>query len=65
MLSQGAEFLNAKAAGLVGDDHVLGEIGEVFAGTLPGRVTATDVTLYKSLGSIVQDLACAAWLAAD
>lgn len=65
VLSQGAEFLNAKAAGLVGDDHVLGEIGEVFAGTLPGRVTATDVTLYKSLGSIVQDLACAAWLAAD
>jgi ornithine cyclodeaminase len=65
VLSQGAEFLNAKAAGLIGDDHVLGEIGEVLAGTLPGRVTATDVTLYKSLGSIVQDLACAAWLAAD
>lgn len=65
VLAQGAEFLNARAAGLIGDDHVLGEIGAVFAGTLPGRVTPTDVTLYKSLGSIVQDLACAAWLAAD
>jgi ornithine cyclodeaminase len=41
---------------------VRGEIGEVFAGTLAGRVTEGDVTIYKSLGSIVQDLACASWL---
>jgi ornithine cyclodeaminase len=60
VLKQGAEFLIAKAAGLVGDDHVLGEIGEVMAGTLPGRTAPADVTLYKSLGSIVQDLA-AGW----
>lgn len=59
VLAQGAEFLRAKAAGLVGDDHVLGEIGEVMAGTLPGRRGQADVTLYKSLGSIVQDLAAA------
>lgn len=64
VLTQGAEFLRAKAAGLVEDAHVLGEIGEVFAGTLPGRIAPADVTLYKSLGSIVQDLACAAWLCA-
>ena len=62
VLAQGAEFLHAKAAGLVDDSHVLGEIGEVFAGTRPGRIARGDVTLYKSLGSIVQDLACAAWL---
>jgi ornithine cyclodeaminase/alanine dehydrogenase-like protein (mu-crystallin family) len=64
VLAQGAEFLNAKAAGLVDDAHVLGEIGEVMAGTLPGRLGPADVTAYKSLGSIVQDLAAAAWLAA-
>jgi ornithine cyclodeaminase/alanine dehydrogenase-like protein (mu-crystallin family) len=34
------------------------------AGTLPGRLSPTDVTIYKSLGSIVQDLAAAAWLVA-
>ncbi len=62
VLNQGAEFLRAKAAGLVDDDHVLGEIGEVLAGVLPGRQTAADVTLYKSLGNIVQDLASAAVL---
>lgn len=63
VLAQGAEFLNAKAAGLVDDGHVLGEIGAVMAGTLPGRLSSTDITAYKSLGSIVQDLAAAAWLA--
>jgi ornithine cyclodeaminase len=59
VLAQGAEFLAAKAEGLVDDAHVLGEIGEVMAGTLPGRLTASDVTVYKSLGSVVQDLASA------
>jgi ornithine cyclodeaminase/alanine dehydrogenase-like protein (mu-crystallin family) len=57
--AQGAEFIYAREAGLVGEDHLLGEIGEVMAGTLPGRLTETDVTIYKSLGSIVQDLAAA------
>ncbi|HST35573.1 MAG TPA: ornithine cyclodeaminase family protein [Allosphingosinicella sp.] len=57
--AQGAEFIHARAAGLIGEDHLLGEIGEVMAGTLPGRLSEADVTVYKSLGSIVQDLAAA------
>ena len=59
VLAQGAEFLKAKAAGLVGDDHVVGEIGEVLDGRLEGRQSADQVTLYKSLGHVVQDLAAA------
>lgn len=62
VLAQGAEFLRARAAGLVSDAHVLPEIGAVFAGLAPGRQTDRDVTIYKSLGSIVQDLACAHFL---
>ncbi|MBI1199193.1 MAG: ornithine cyclodeaminase family protein [Phenylobacterium sp.] len=57
--AQGAEFIKALERGAVGPDHLLGEIGEVFDGRLPGRVSASDVTVYKSLGSIVQDLASA------
>jgi ornithine cyclodeaminase len=57
VLKQGAEFLVAKAAGLVGDDHVVGEIGEVLDGTLVGREAPDQITAYKSLGHIVQDLA--------
>ncbi len=56
VLAQGAEFLNAKAAGVVDDAHVVGEIGEVFGGTLEGRRSDTEITIYKSLGHVVQDL---------
>jgi ornithine cyclodeaminase len=56
VLHQGAEVLHAIEAGLIGEDHVLGEIGQVMSGELPGRLNAADVTIYKSLGAIVQDL---------
>ena len=59
VLSQGAEFLRAKAAGLVGDDHIVAEIGQVLAGEIEGRRSAEEITVYKSLGHVVQDLASA------
>src|SRR5262249_13085145 len=57
VIAQGAEFLRAKAAGVVGDDHILGEIGQVLAGDVAGRRSESEITAYKSLGHIVQDLA--------
>ncbi len=60
VLHQGAEFLRAKAAGLVDDQHIVAEIGQVFAGKVEGRRQPGEITIYKSLGSIVQDLA-AGW----
>jgi ornithine cyclodeaminase/alanine dehydrogenase-like protein (mu-crystallin family) len=57
VLAQGAEFLRARAAGLIGDDHVAAEIGEVLAGLKPGRQSPDQITVYKSLGHVVQDLA--------
>ncbi len=62
-LAQGAEFLRAKALGRVGDDHIAGEIGQVLAGSITGRERKPQITAYKSLGHIVQDLAAAAYLA--
>ena len=59
VLEQGAEFLRAKAAGRVDDGHIAAEIGEVLAGAAPGRRSPDEVTVYKSLGHIVQDLASA------
>ena len=56
VLAQGGEVIHAIAAGLIDERHVLGEIGEVIAGTLPGRLTDRDVTVYKSLGAVTQDL---------
>ncbi|WP_309645331.1 ornithine cyclodeaminase family protein [Phenylobacterium sp.] len=59
VLHQGAEFLSAKAAGLIGDDHIVAEIGEVLSGRIVGRRSADEITAYKSLGHVVQDLATA------
>ncbi len=58
-LQQGAEFAKAREAGLIGEDHLLGEIGEVLAGAIAGRRSADEVTVYKSIGHIVQDLSTA------
>lgn len=57
-----AEFLVARDAGLVTDDHIVAEIGQVLLGQIPGRTAAAEITLYKSLGHAVQDLAAAAHL---
>ncbi|MES3027268.1 MAG: ornithine cyclodeaminase family protein [Pseudomonadota bacterium] len=62
VLAHGGEFLRAKAAGLVGDDHIAAELGEVLSGARLGRTGPDDITLYKSLGHAAQDLAATAWL---
>ncbi len=59
VLEQGAELLRARAAGLVDDDHVVAEIGQVLLGEAVGRRTREEITVYKSIGHVVQDLATA------
>ena len=58
-LVQAGEFRNAIAAGLITADHLIGEIGELILGRIPGRQDDTAITLYKSLGVTAQDLTAA------
>jgi ornithine cyclodeaminase len=58
-LAQAGELLDAMRAGRVTDGHLLGEIGDVLNGTVPGRLNADEVTVYKSLGVAAQDLVSA------
>lgn len=62
VLAHGGEFLRARQAGRIDEAHIAAEIGQVFSGAVPGRADPDEVTLYKSLGHAVQDLACVAWL---
>ncbi len=57
--AQAGEVIGAIESGRIGKDHVRAEIGEVLAGTRPGRTGAEEITLYRSLGIAAQDLACA------
>lgn len=58
-LAAAGELLKAIDAGVVTQDHIVAEIGEVAAGTQPGRRSNEEITLYKSLGVAAQDLAAA------
>ena len=62
VLAQAAELAVAREAGMIDDTHVIGEIGDVFAGRLRARENDSQITIYKSLGHVVQDLAAAAYL---
>lgn len=62
VLAAGAEFLVAKAAGLIDDTHIVAEIGEILLGRVAGRSSERDITVYKSLGHIAQDLASVAYV---
>jgi ornithine cyclodeaminase/alanine dehydrogenase-like protein (mu-crystallin family) len=58
-LNESGEFLAAKKEGAVGDDHIAGEIGEIAIGKVAGRQSAQEITLFKSLGLAVEDVASA------
>jgi ornithine cyclodeaminase len=58
--SQAGELLGAIERGIVSEDHIAGEIGEVIAGKCPGRTLVTDLTVFKSLGIAAEDIALAA-----
>ena len=52
-------FLAAVEAGLIDEDHVAAELGEVVAGTRPGRTSEDEVTLFDSGGSGIETVAAA------
>jgi ornithine cyclodeaminase len=58
-LYEAGEFLIPKAEGLIGDDHIVAELGEALLGKAPARRTPTEITLFKSLGIAIEDLAAA------
>jgi ornithine cyclodeaminase len=58
-LAQAGELCHAIEAGRVKEDHVKGEIGEVLAGSVPGRAGRDQITIYKSLGHVAQDISVA------
>lgn len=58
-LNEAGDFLMPKREGAVTDDHIQGEIGEILLGTVYGRQTPDEITLFKSLGLAVEDLAAA------
>jgi ornithine cyclodeaminase/alanine dehydrogenase-like protein (mu-crystallin family) len=58
--NEAGEYLLALEQGAIpGENHVRGELGEVLAGSAPGRLDAGELTVFRSLGLAVEDLAAA------
>ena len=58
-VNEAGDFLFPKQEGALTDDHIVGEIGDILLGNLSGRGTPDEITLFKSLGVAVEDLAAA------
>jgi ornithine cyclodeaminase len=58
-LNEAGDFLIPKREGAIGDDHIVGELGELLLGRVPGRRSGAEVTIFKSLGLAVEDVAAA------
>ena len=58
-LIEAGDIVLAIREGRVGPDHVAGEIGEAIAGRVRGRTAPDQVTVFKSLGMAVEDVAAA------
>jgi len=52
-------FLHALEQGDIDDDHIHAELGEVVAGTKPGRQSANEITVFDSGGTGVETVAAA------
>ena len=52
-------YLLAVAEHGLGQDHIVGELGEVLAGMRRGRASDEELTVFKSMGIAVEDLAAA------
>jgi ornithine cyclodeaminase len=64
LCNEAGEFRLAIEQGAIpGEEHVRAELGEVLAGTAPGRTDDRELTLFRSLGIGVEDLAAAQYAA--
>lgn len=59
IMAECGDILLAIKEGAISEDHVSAEIGEILAGKKPGRTSAGEITLYKSVGIAIQDVAAA------
>jgi ornithine cyclodeaminase/alanine dehydrogenase-like protein (mu-crystallin family) len=58
-LNEGGDYGAAAAEGAIGPDHIKAELGEVLTGAHPGREHEDELTVFKSYGIGVEDLATA------
>jgi len=59
VVHESGDFLIPCTEGAIGESHIAGELGELLTGKVKGRTSKKQITLFKSMGIAVEDLACA------
>ncbi len=60
--NEAGDYIRALEEGAIGPDHIRGEIGEVLIGAKPGRQDDDEITVFRSMGLAVEDLAAAEYV---
>jgi ornithine cyclodeaminase/alanine dehydrogenase-like protein (mu-crystallin family) len=60
--NEAGDYVIPLREGAIADGHIKAELGEVLAGTAPGRTSEDEITVFESLGLAVEDLASAEYL---
>jgi alanine dehydrogenase len=58
-LAEAGDLLEPIEQGVIGREHVLGELAQLLRSEVRGRLAPGDITLFKSVGSALEDLAAA------
>lgn len=58
-LNEAGDFLIPVSEGVIDEGHIVGELGDLFLGRITGRESDEQITLFKSLGLAVEDVAAA------
>jgi ornithine cyclodeaminase len=61
-INEAGDYLFALREGAITDGHIRAEIGDILIGKAKGRSSDDEITLFKSLGLAVEDLASAQFL---
>lgn len=59
VLNEADDLRTPLAEGTIGPEHILGDLGQLVTGAVAGRTSRSDITLFKSVGMAVEDVAAA------
>lgn len=55
VLAEAGDFIQPLESGFISEDHYQGELGQLLNGTIQGRQSADEITIFKTVGSAVLD----------
>ena len=59
VLAEAGDLLGPMARGVIGKDDIAAQLSELVTGHHPGRTERAEITLFKSVGTAIEDLAAA------